>query len=228
VPVTELTSGCPVYVRSWEEPAYYQKCKTFNLSSLRETNPQEALQRLLASPSIASKKWVYRQYDYQVMTNTAIVPGDGDAAMLRIKGTPKGVALTTDCNSRMVYLDPYLGGMLAVCEAARNIACTGARPLALTNCLNFGNPEKPNIYWQMKNAIAGMAEATRVLNTPVVSGNVSLYNETAQGAIFPTPVVGMVGLLDDIENAATWPLKREASQLSYWAASVMNWEARNT
>ncbi len=198
VPVMELTEGCPVYVRVAEEPDYYQNCKYYDLASLQDSNPQEALEKLLASPNIASKKWIFSQYDYQVMTNTALVPGDGDAAVLRIKGTRKGVALVTDCNSRLVYLDPYQGGMLAVCEAALNLACVGAKPLALTNCLNFGNPEKPNIYWQMKNAIAGMSEAARYLNTPVVSGNVSLYNETAQGAIFPTPVVGMVGLLKDI------------------------------
>ena len=199
VPVMALTEGCPVYVRIAEEPAYYQKNKDFDLLSLGQTNPQEALLKLLASPNIASKKWIFSQYDYQVMTNTSIIPGDGDAAVIRIKGTRKGVALVTDCNSRFVYLDPYRGGMMAVCEAARNLACVGAEPLALTNCLNFGNPEKPNIYWQMQNAIAGMSAAARALNTPVVSGNVSLYNETAQGAIYPTPVVGMVGLLKDIE-----------------------------
>ena len=199
VPVMALTEGCPVYVRIAEEPAYYQKNRDFDLQSLGQTNPQEALLKLLASPNIASKKWIFSQYDYQVMTNTSIIPGDGDAAVIRIKGTRKGVALVTDCNSRFVYLDPYRGGMMAVCEAARNLACVGAEPLALTNCLNFGNPEKPNIYWQMQNAIAGMSAAARALNTPVVSGNVSLYNETAQGAIYPTPVVGMVGLLKDIE-----------------------------
>ncbi len=199
VPVMALTEGCPVYVRIAEEPAYYQENRDFALQSLGQTNPQEALLKLLASPNIASKKWIFSQYDYQVMTNTSVIPGDGDAAVIRIKGTRKGVALVTDCNSRFVYLDPYRGGMMAVCEAARNLACVGAEPLALTNCLNFGNPEKPNIYWQMQNAIAGMSAAARTLNTPVVSGNVSLYNETAQGAIYPTPVVGMVGLLKDIE-----------------------------
>lgn len=207
VPVMELTEGCPLYVQVAEEPDYYQRCKSYDLASLAESNPQEALEKLLASPNIASKKWIFSQYDYQVMTNTAIIPGDGDAAVLRIKGTRKGVALVTDCNSRFVYLDPYQGGMLAVCEAALNLACVGAKPLAMTNCLNFGNPEKPNIYWQMKNAIAGMSEAARYLNTPVVSGNVSLYNETAQGAIYPTPVVGMVGLLKDIDRRCDMAFK---------------------
>lgn len=199
VPVMALTEGCPTYVREALEPDYYQECRAFDLGSVPEKNIEEACLALLASPNIASKRWVYSQYDYQVMTNTSVIPGAGDAAVLRIKGTSKGVAMDTDCNGRMVYLDPYMGAMLAVCEAARNLACVGAKPLALTNCLNFGNPEKPGIYWQMKQAIAGMGEAARALNTPVVSGNVSLYNETSQGAIFPTPVIGMVGLLEDIE-----------------------------
>ncbi len=209
VPVAVLTEGCPVYLRQGEEPPYYQECKQFNPESLPETDAEKALRSLLASPNIASKKWVYSQYDHQVMTNTSVVPGAGDAAVLRIKGHQKGVAMTTDCNGRLVYLDPYQGGMLAVCEAARNLACVGARPLALTNCLNFGSPEKPEIYWQMQNAIKGMAEAARVLNTPVVSGNVSLYNETAAGAIFPTPVVGMVGFLPDVSLRSDMAFKDE-------------------
>lgn len=207
VPVMALTEGCPVYVRAAEEPGYYQECRSFDLASLPEVPPQAALQMLLASPNIASKKWIYRQYDHQVMTNTAVLPGQGDAAVLRVRGTRKGIALVTDCNSRMVYLDPHQGGMMAVCEAARNLACVGAKPLALTNCLNFGNPEKPNIYWQMQNAIAGMSEAAKALDTPVVSGNVSLYNETAQGAIYPTPVVGMVGVLSDAEKRCDMAFK---------------------
>jgi len=209
VPVMALTDGCPVYTREGEEPEYYQRLKAYDLSALPETEPQEALKKLLASPNIASKRWVYSQYDHQVMTNTAVVPGAADAAVLRIKDSKKGAALVTDCNSRFVYLDPYQGGILTVCEAARNLACTGAKPLALTNCLNFGNPEKPNVYWQMKNAIAGMAEAARTLDTPVVSGNVSLYNETAQAAIYPTPVVGMVGLLSDIDKRCDMAFKDE-------------------
>jgi len=209
VPVAALTEGCPVYVRQGIEPPYYKELQAYDINTLPGYDPQEALLKLLASPNIASKKWVYRQYDYQVMTNTAIVPGDGDAAVLRIKDTIKGVALTTDCNSRMVYLDPYRGGKLAVCEAARNLACCGARPLALTNCLNFGNPEKPYIYWQMQNAIRGMADAARALNTPVVSGNVSLYNESKSVGVLPTPVVGMVGLLQDISQRCTMSFKDE-------------------
>lgn len=209
VPVEALTGGCPVYVRQGEEPPYYKEKRSFDLTSISHAQPEQALKSLLASPTIASKRWVYRQYDHQVMTNTTIVPGNGDAAVLRIKGTLKGAAMTTDCNSRMVYLDPYRGGILTVCEAARNLACTGARPLALTNCLNFGNPEKPHIYWQMQKAIEGMAEAARCLDTPVVSGNVSLYNETSTGAINPTPVVGMVGLLEDISKRCESGFKDE-------------------
>lgn len=209
VPVAALTDSCPVYYREGEEPPYYQECRSFNPFDLEPVDLTPALLTLLQSPNIASKEWVYRQYDHQVMTNSSVLPGDGDAAVLRIKGRSKGAAFTTDCNGRLVYLDPYQGGMQAVCEAARNLACVGARPLALTNCLNFGNPEKPNVYWQMQNAIKGMAEAARALNTPVVSGNVSLYNESADRAIFPTPVVGMVGLMPDIARRRGMAFKDE-------------------
>lgn len=209
VPVAALTEGCPVYVRQGEEPAYYQEARRFNVMDLEPENLKESLMKLLASPNIASKRWVFRQYDHQVMTNTSVLPGEGDAAVLRIKGGRKGIALVTDCNGRLVYLDPYQGGMQAVAEAALNLACVGAKPLALTNCLNFGSPEKPQVYWQMQNAIKGMADAARALETPVVSGNVSLYNESAERAIFPTPVVGMVGLLDDIEQRRTMAFQQE-------------------
>ncbi len=209
VPVEALTEGCPVYVREGMEPPYYRECRDYNIDDLSECDAGEALSQLLASPNIASKKWVYTQYDHQVMTNSSIVPGDADAAVLRVKGYQKGIALATDCNGRMVYLDPYQGGMMAVCEGARNLACVGARPLALTNCLNFGSPENPHIYWQMQEAIKGMSEAAKVLGTPVVSGNVSLYNETVDGAIFPTPVVGMVGILKDIDQRCQMAFKDE-------------------
>lgn len=209
VPVEALTEGCPVYTREAVEPPYYKELQQFDLDSVPESDFQEALLKLLASPNIASKRWVYSQYDHQVMTNTSIIPGAADAAVLRIKGKNKGIAMATDCNGRMVYLDPYQGGMMAVCEGARNLACVGARSLALTNCLNFGSPENPHIYWQMKKSIEGMSDAARVLNTPVVSGNVSLYNETAAGAIFPTPVVGMVGILKDINKRCDMSFKDE-------------------
>lgn len=202
VPLTALTDECPVYHRPSREPEYYAQVKNFDLGQVPVPDDLGAvLKTLLASPNIASKEWVYTQYDHQVLINTVINPGQGDAAVLRIKGTPKGVALTVDCNSRFCYLDPCEGGKIAVAEAARNLACSGARPLALTNCLNFGNPEKPEVFWQFENCIKGMAEAARHLGTPVVSGNVSLYNETRGGeAVYPTPTVGMVGILENIDQ----------------------------
>jgi phosphoribosylformylglycinamidine synthase len=150
-------------------------------------------------PTTFQARWVYRQYDHQVGTNTAVVPGS-DAGVLRIRGTQKGIAMTADCNSRFVYLDPYVGGAIAVAEAAQNIACQGGKPLAITDCLNFGNPEKPEIFWQFEQACAGIGQACRVLNTPVIGGNVSLYNETPESAIYPTPMIGMVGLVEDINK----------------------------
>ncbi|NLB18770.1 MAG: phosphoribosylformylglycinamidine synthase subunit PurL [Syntrophomonadaceae bacterium] len=200
--VKALTDMCPVYHRESRVPDYYTRAKLYDLESIpHDLDYNKTLCDLLKAPSIASKKWIYQQYDHQIMTNTVVIPGDGDAAVLRIKETNKGVAVTVDCNSRICYLDPFIGGMWAVCEGARNLACSGARPLAITNCLNFGSPEKPDVYWQMDQAVRGMAEAAGVLQTPVVSGNVSLYNETRGGeAIYPTPVVGMVGLLTDVSK----------------------------
>jgi phosphoribosylformylglycinamidine synthase len=159
-----------------------------------------ALLSLLGSENIASKRWIYRQYDHQVLTNTVVAPGAGDAAVLRLRGTRRGIALTTDCNGRYCYLDPYAGGAIAVAEAARNVVCSGARPLAVTDCLNFGNPEKLDVYFQLEQSIRGMAAACSALGTPVISGNVSLYNETNGVAVYPTPVVGMLGVLDDVEQ----------------------------
>lgn len=163
------------------------------------TDPAETLLRLLASPNLRSRRPVFRTYDHQVQNNTVFGPGF-DAALLRIPGTRKGLALTTDCNPGYVALDPYRGTQAAVAEAARNLVCTGARPLAVTNCLNFGNPERPEVYWQLQQSIRGLADACRALDLPVVSGNVSLYNETSGRNIPPTPVVGMIGLLDDLEG----------------------------
>jgi len=215
VPVKALTEMCPVYHRESREPEYIAEVRNYDLSRVPDTGDYNGiLQSLLGLHSLASKEWVYRQYDHQVMTNTVLVPGNADAAVLRVKGTSKGVTVTVDCNSRFCYLDPYKGGMMAVCEGARNLACTGARPLAITNCLNFGNPEKPEVYWQMDQAIKGMAEAARVLNTPVVSGNVSLYNETRGGeAVLPTPVIGMVGLLPDVSQRVDMAFKVEGDVL---------------
>jgi len=203
IPAKALTDMCPVYNPEAVEPAYLAKAQEYDLSTLPELEDySQILLSLLGSANIASKEWVYQQYDYMVGVNTVVGPGS-DAAVLRIKGTNKGIAATTDCNSRYVYLDPYRGGQIAVAEAARNLVCSGAEPLAVTDCLNFGNPEKPEIFWQFKEAVAGMADACRELGTPVTGGNVSLYNETKGEAVFPTPVVGMVGLLEDISQVTT-------------------------
>ena len=158
------------------------------------------LLRLLASPNIASRRGVYQQYDHQVQTNTVIAPGAGDAAVLRIKGTPRAIAAAIDGNGRQCFLDPYRGGQRVIAEVTRNLSCVGAEPLALTDCLNFGNPERPDIYYQLEQCINGMADACRILGVPVVSGNVSLYNESRGTAIYPTPIVGGLGLLDDVER----------------------------
>jgi phosphoribosylformylglycinamidine synthase len=174
---------------------------------------KEALLKLLAAPNIASKQWVYQQYDHTVRSNTVIGPGS-DAAVLRIKGTGKGLALKTDCNGRYVYLNPRRGAMIAVAEAARNVVVSGARPVAITNCLNFGNPYKPEIYWQFKEAIAGISEACRVLETPVTGGNVSFYNESPDRAVYPTPTIGMLGILDDIRHATTAFFKNEGDEIA--------------
>ena len=156
------------------------------------------LLQLLASPNVASKRHVYRQYDHQVQTNTVVGPGLGDAAVLRVKETGKAIAVAIDGNGRQCFLDPYGGGQRVVAEVARNLTCVGAEPIALTDCLNFGNPERPDIYYQLERCIAGMADASRELGLPVVSGNVSLYNESQGAAIFPTPIVGSLGLLEDV------------------------------
>jgi phosphoribosylformylglycinamidine synthase subunit PurL len=167
---------------------------------------KETLLQLLSQPTIASKEWVYNQYDYMVRTNTVVSPGS-DAAVVRIRGTRKALAMTTDCNSRYVYLDPEVGGKIAVAEAARNIVCSGAEPLAITDNLNFGNPEKPEVFWQIEKSADGISEACRVLETPVIGGNVSLYNETNGTAIYPTPVIGMVGLVTDLDHITTQNFK---------------------
>ncbi len=178
---------------------------------LPQASPADVLLDLLASPNIASREWVYRQYDHQVQTNTVIPPG-GDAALLRIRGAEKGIALSTDGNGRICFLDPYAGGMIAVAEACRNVSCVGALPIALTDCLNFGNPERPEVYWQLERAVAGMAEAARRFAAPVISGNASLYNETRGESIHPTPIVGALGLSDDVRIRAT-PAFRDAGDL---------------
>ncbi len=191
-----LGGGAPVYHREWREPAEYQMHRSRNLNDVSHvTDIAAELLELMAHPNICSRLPVYRQYDHMIGTATEIRPG-GDAAVVRVKGTEKRLAVTTDCNSRLVQLDPRMGGRAAVAEAARNIACSGARPLAITNCLNFGNPYDPEVYWQFREAIDGMGEACRAFDTPVTGGNVSFYNESPHAAVYPTPVIGMVGLLE--------------------------------
>ncbi|REK61545.1 MAG: phosphoribosylformylglycinamidine synthase subunit PurL [Cohnella sp.] len=209
IPVKALVDDCPVYHKPSKVPDYYVKNGSIDTNRYEQVlDLNGALKKVLGSPSLASKEWVYSQYDYQVRTSTAVVPGS-DAAVVTIRGTRKALAMTTDCNGRYVYLDPEVGGRIAVAEAARNIVCSGGEPLAITDNLNFGSPEKPEVFWQMEKAVDGMAEACRYFETPVIGGNVSLYNENAKGAIYPTPVVGMVGLVHDLDHITTQEFKAE-------------------
>ena len=198
-PGTRLVTDCPTYTPEARESADIAALRARDVNGIaeraEERDPTWTLQRLLSSPTIASKRWVYRQYDTTVRTNTVIGPG-GDAAVVRLRGTERSLALKTDCNGRYTYLDPRLGAKIAVAEAARNVACTGGRPRAITNNLNFGNPRRPEVYFQLREAVAGMAEACETLGTPVTGGNVSLYNESPLGAVYPTPVIGMVGVIE--------------------------------
>ncbi|WP_342025879.1 phosphoribosylformylglycinamidine synthase subunit PurL [Cytobacillus pseudoceanisediminis] len=206
LPVDALAEDAPVYHKPSSEPEYFREFQAMENEVPAVEDYKETLVKLLQQPTIASKEWVYDQYDYMVRTNTVVAPGS-DAAVIRIRGTRKGLAMTTDCNSRYMYLDPETGGKIAVAEAARNIICSGGQPLAITDNLNFGNPEKPEIFWQIEKAADGISEACRTLNTPVIGGNVSLYNETNGTAIYPTPVIGMVGLVDDIDHVTTQSFK---------------------
>ncbi|HCC3219237.1 phosphoribosylformylglycinamidine synthase subunit PurL [Niallia sp. Sow4_A1] len=206
VPADALAEDAPVYHKPSSEPAYYREFQVMENYIPTVKNYGETLINLLKQPTIASKEWVYDQYDYMVRTNTVVAPGS-DAAVVRIRGTKKALAMTTDCNARYLYLDPETGGKIAVAEAARNIVCSGAEPLAITDNLNFGNPEKPEIFWQIEKAADGISEACLALNAPVIGGNVSLYNETNGTAIYPTPVIGMVGLVKDTKDITTQSFK---------------------
>ena len=197
IPNTALTDEAPVYRRPMEKPAYLAEAQKLSLPSLGTPPPaSEVFARLLATPEIASKRWVYRQYDHMVRTNTLVFPGMG-AGVVRVKGTERALALSVDCNARFVYLDPRAGAQLAVAEAARNVACAGGQPIGATNCLNFANPQRPEIMWQFGQAVEGMGAACRALDIPITGGNVSLYNETEGRGILPTPVLGVVGLIED-------------------------------
>jgi phosphoribosylformylglycinamidine synthase II len=209
-----LGGGAPVYVRESKEPAYLKKIKEFDFNSLKEPKDyNEVLLKLLSSPNIANKNWVYEQYDTQVRTNTVILPG-GDASVMRIKETGKALSMKTDCNGRYVYLNPYKGGQIAVYESARNVVCTGAEPIAITNCLNFGNPYKPEVYHMFREAVRGIGDACRVLGTPVTGGNVSFYNESPDYAVYPTPVIGMMGIIEDIKHVTTSYFKDEGDVIA--------------
>ncbi len=201
IPNAALVDEAPVYERPMREPAYLAEAQRLDLAALAPAPaPADALRRLLADPAIASKRWVYRQYDHMVRTNSLVLAGMG-AAVVRVKGTPRALAFSVDGNGRACYLDPERGAALAVAEAARNVACAGAQPIGATNCLNFGNPERPEIMWQFARVIDGMAAACEALAVPITGGNVSFYNETEGRAIYPTPVVGVVGLLEDASRA---------------------------
>ncbi len=205
LPVKPLTDDAPKYKRPVKRPDWQDDIQKLDLKNIPESkNFNEVLLKLLSSPNIASKEWVYRQYDHMVRTDTVVLPGS-DAAVIRIKGTKKALAMTVDCNSRYCYLDPFTGGAIAVAEAARNLVCSGAKPIALTDCLNFGNPERPEIMWQFEQAVLGISEACKKFSIPVIGGNVSLYNETSGNSIYPTPTIGMVGLIEDISlHASQW------------------------
>jgi len=206
VPADALAEDAPVYHKPSAEPAYYAEFQAIENTEPTVTDYKETLNKLLQAPTIASKEWVYDQFDYQVRTSTVVTPGS-DAAVIRVRGTNKGLAMTTDCNSRYIYLDPEVGGAIAVAEAARNIVATGGTPLAITDCLNFGNPEKPEIFWQIEKSADGISAACTALNAPVIGGNVSLYNERSGEAVYPTPTIGMVGLIEDLAHVTTQEVK---------------------
>jgi phosphoribosylformylglycinamidine synthase len=204
-----LGGGAPVYHRETKRPSYMDQLQEISLdeySPVQDWN--KVLLTMLSTPNICHKGWVFEQYDSMVRTNTSVGPGS-DAAVLRLRKTRKALAVTTDCNARYCYINPRLGAQSAVAEAARNIVCSGGKPLAITNCLNFGNPYNPEIYYGFAEAVKGMGEACRVFNTPVTGGNVSFYNEDPQRAVFPTPVIGMVGLIEDTDHITTQWFQRE-------------------
>lgn len=225
IPVKLLAEGSPVYCPEWKEPQYYGQGKSYDLKGVLSPKFDrfgDILKQLLAASNICSRAPVFRQYDSMVRTDTVQGPGGG-AGLVRVKGTDKAIALTADCNGKLVYLNPRAGAKWAVAEAARNIATTGAKPLAISNCLNFGNPEKPEIYWQFKEALEGMAEACVALSTPVTGGNVSFYNETDGEAVYPTPIIGMLGLLNDVGKQVTPGFKTSGDVVAL--LGVVNGEA---
>ena len=218
-----LGGGAPQYVRETKKPDYLDEVQSFDINTLdHPENHNDTLKSLLSSPNIASKRWVFEQYDTMVRTNTVNRPGPSDSGLIRLKGTKKGLAAKTDCNGRYVYLNPRRGGQIAVAESARNVVCSGAKPVAITNCLNFGNPYKPEVYWTFKEALGGMGDACLALNTPVTGGNVSLYNENPKGAIFPTPVIGMLGIVEDVDEHRMTPEFKNNGDVIYYLGADRN------
>ena len=218
-----LGGGAPQYVRETKKPDYLDEVQSFDTNTLdHPENHNDTLRSLLSSPNIASKRWVFEQYDTMVRTNTVNRPGSSDSGLIRLKGTKKGLAAKTDCNGRYVYLNPRRGGQIAVAESARNVVCSGAKPVAITNCLNFGNPYKPEVYWTFKEALGGMGDACLALNTPVTGGNVSLYNENPKGAIFPTPVIGMLGIVEDVDEHRMTPEFKNNGDVIYYLGADRN------
>jgi len=209
-----LTDHCPTYKTDAEVPDYFTQATNFDISSVPVLDPVQSLKTLLQSVNVASKKWVYRQYDQEVQTQTAVLPGEAGAAVLDLRGTKKGISLSIDGNGRHVFFDPYVGGQLAVCEAARNVACTGAKPVAATDGLNFGNPQLGHVYWQFDQSVKGIAEAAEALETPVISGNVSFYNQSDLGEVYPTPLIGILGVLDDADDRRNSKFPSSGAELS--------------
>ena len=206
LPVDALAEDAPVYENEKREPVRIQEFANMEDFKPEVADASETLLTLLQQPTIASKRMIYETYDSQVRTNTVVRPGS-DAAVLRVRGTNKALAMTTDCNARYLYFNPEIGGQIAVAEAARNIVASGGQPLAITDCLNYGSPEKPEGFWELWTSADGISEACRTLNTPVISGNVSMYNETNGKAIYPTPMIGMVGLIEDLSHITTQEFK---------------------
>ena len=216
IPAYELVlgGGAPQYTREYTEPKYFEKIKAFDVNSIEDcTDLKLVAEQLIQIPNIASKRWVYTQYDSMVGAGNASTNAPSDASIVIAKGTGKALAITVDCNSKYVFADPYVGGMISVAEAARNIVCSGGEPIGVTNCLNFGNPYDPEVYYQFVKAVTGMGDACKKFKTPVTGGNVSFYNQNPDGPVYPTPTIGMVGILDDFENRMTLNFKNEGDTI---------------
>ena len=209
-----LGGGAPQYIRPYNEPKYFENINAFNIADIDDIADVKAIaEELVCLPNIASKRWVYTQYDSMVGAANVGTNSPSDASIVLAKGTGKALAITVDCNSKYVFANPYIGGMIAVAEAARNIICSGGEPIGVTNCLNFGNPYDPEVYFQFVHAVTGMGDACRKFNTPVTGGNVSFYNQNPDGPVYPTPTIGMVGILDDVNTKMTLDFKNVGDQI---------------